>query len=298
MTKSQFLKTLRAKLQVLEESEIDDIIKEYQDHIDSKVKDGKTEAEAIQDFGDLDELVKEILSAYKISGDYVKERSSIEKFINKIVDQLVAFFQDFSKMVSSQKGENIVRLIFKILLILLFVWILRLPFYLIEQIGRGILHIFPDGLYHLLSNLWIVFARFAYIIVSLLTLYVMIRRVIEEEREPMPSSSKQKPLSNEDREEKKEKAVKKVPKEKEKMNLTIVFQPFFVLLKILVVIISLPVWMVVIGLAILLGVLICFCFQGVYLVSVICMTVGGLLTASALLGIIYHLTFHKGGIRE
>ena len=65
MTKKQFLSTLKNKLHILNDKEIEDILKEYEDHIDLKVKDGLTEEEAIQDFGDIDQLAKEILSAYQ-----------------------------------------------------------------------------------------------------------------------------------------------------------------------------------------------------------------------------------------
>lgn len=44
--------------------------KNTKDILIEKVAKGKTEEEAIKDFGDFDELVKEILSAYKINGDY------------------------------------------------------------------------------------------------------------------------------------------------------------------------------------------------------------------------------------
>ena len=70
MTKKKFLNELEKKLSVLDDSEIQDIMNEYSDIIDEKLKHGKTEKEAIEDFGSLDDLVKEILSAYKINPNY------------------------------------------------------------------------------------------------------------------------------------------------------------------------------------------------------------------------------------
>ena len=67
MTKDEFLRILDRKLQVINERERRDIIDEYRTHIEMKVQEGKTEAEAIEDFGDIDELVNEILDAYKIN---------------------------------------------------------------------------------------------------------------------------------------------------------------------------------------------------------------------------------------
>ncbi|MBS7021215.1 MAG: DUF1700 domain-containing protein, partial [Firmicutes bacterium] len=74
MTKKKFLSELEKKLNVLNESEIKDIINEYSDIIDEKVKHGKTEKEAIEDFGKIEDLAKEILSAYKINPDYKETR--------------------------------------------------------------------------------------------------------------------------------------------------------------------------------------------------------------------------------
>ena len=55
MTKDEFLRILDRKLQVINERERRDIIDEYRTHIEMKVQEGKTEAEAIEDFGDIDE---------------------------------------------------------------------------------------------------------------------------------------------------------------------------------------------------------------------------------------------------
>ena len=70
MTKKEFLKILEKRLAILNEDERKDIINEYRDTISEKVKNGQTEEAAIKDFGDIDELVKELLSAYKLDPDY------------------------------------------------------------------------------------------------------------------------------------------------------------------------------------------------------------------------------------
>ncbi len=88
MNKKVFLEKLKKKLKILNKDELDDIIEEYEDHINEKVASGKTEEEAVKDFGDFDELVKEILSAYKINEDYeesVKEKNVVADFIDTCV---------------------------------------------------------------------------------------------------------------------------------------------------------------------------------------------------------------------
>ncbi len=64
MTKTEFLNFLRNKLAIIEENELNDILNEYEQHIEMKVQnDHVSEEEAIKDFGDIKELVAEILES-------------------------------------------------------------------------------------------------------------------------------------------------------------------------------------------------------------------------------------------
>ena len=61
MDKKTFISELRQALSVLQEDELEDIVSEYEQHIDMKLKNGLTEEEAIADFGSLNELAADIL---------------------------------------------------------------------------------------------------------------------------------------------------------------------------------------------------------------------------------------------
>ena len=52
MNKEEFLNKLRRELDVLEDSEIDDIISEYEGYIEEKVSRGLTEEEAVKELGE------------------------------------------------------------------------------------------------------------------------------------------------------------------------------------------------------------------------------------------------------
>lgn len=78
MKKEEFLTKLKKNLSVLEEKEIQDIVEEYEQHIDMKMKDGMSEEEAIRDFGDLKELTAGILEAYHVKADYQSEKKNID----------------------------------------------------------------------------------------------------------------------------------------------------------------------------------------------------------------------------
>lgn len=82
MNKTEFLNELRTNVTMLEDDEQNDIINEYSQHIDMKVQDGMTEAEAIDDFGPLDELVGEILAAYHVKAPEKSTPSTASSFID------------------------------------------------------------------------------------------------------------------------------------------------------------------------------------------------------------------------
>lgn len=70
MDKTEFLTELKRYLSVLDEREQKDILDEYAQHIDMKIQRGMSEAEAIGDFGSVEELAAEILEAYHVNPQY------------------------------------------------------------------------------------------------------------------------------------------------------------------------------------------------------------------------------------
>ena len=72
MNKKEFLAALKRALAVLDETELQDIIDEYEQHIDMKTANGLSEEEAIADFGDFKELTAELLEAYHVRADYAE----------------------------------------------------------------------------------------------------------------------------------------------------------------------------------------------------------------------------------
>lgn len=66
MNKNEFLDELSKRIDMLEDSEQQDILDEYAQHIDLRMHSGLSEEDAIKDFGDFDQLVREILGAYHV----------------------------------------------------------------------------------------------------------------------------------------------------------------------------------------------------------------------------------------
>lgn len=78
MSKEEFLRELERKLHVLNEQERRDVLEDYAQHIDLKIKNGQTEAEAVHSLGDPGELAAELLDVYHINSEYASDSHAAE----------------------------------------------------------------------------------------------------------------------------------------------------------------------------------------------------------------------------
>lgn len=123
MLKSEFLDLLNQKLSLINDKEKEDIILEYGTYIDDKIASGVSEEEAVAGFGDVDELAREILSAYKINTDSMDPLSSkADKTIDKVYAKLEGMF---SKLGNFSMNE-IFHIIFDAFVLVLILWIGKL----------------------------------------------------------------------------------------------------------------------------------------------------------------------------
>lgn len=179
MTKEEFKIYLEKKLALLDVNERNDVINEYLEHIDNRMSEGKSEEEAIKDFGNLDELVDEILSAYNINqsnSTNSSKKSNLDSTLDSFFDKMSAWLQEFTKL----DVNDVVKLMFDIFTTFLLLFFLKIPFNIVESIGRS----FLDGLFSFdeiglglgLANVWSVFMDLLFIIVAVLTIYKVVMR--------------------------------------------------------------------------------------------------------------------------
>ena len=123
MNKKEFLNKLEKALTILNEKERKDIIDEYKDTIEEKVKHGQTEEEAVEDFGNIDELVSGILDAYKIDPDYNHKEGNLSKFteegeklIKKGANKLADMTREFADNIKDNDAEMNLNLAFEIII--------------------------------------------------------------------------------------------------------------------------------------------------------------------------------------
>ena len=79
MNKAEFLERLDSRIAVLTESERKDILDEYAQHIDMKMAENLSEQEAIEEFGDMDDLAADILEAYHVRADFGRQEEPERK---------------------------------------------------------------------------------------------------------------------------------------------------------------------------------------------------------------------------
>jgi len=305
MKKEEFLKKLEKRLSILNETERKDILDEYSDHIDKKIQSGMTEEEAVKDFGDFETLVKDILSAYKINEEYSKE-GKVENTFNVIVDEMVQFFQRLARTLNHKRGEDLLRIICKFILVLFVIWLLRIPTWIIQELGESIFSVFPGYLDHLLSISWNILIEAFYVIASVLVIYNLVKKMIFEEEEVNEVENKGK-IKEAKTEPVKKATEKKSSKEETRKKViadtdtkpdysSMIVNPILVIVKIFAVLFTLPILVGWVGLMIALGVMIALAIKGIYLVSIFFIMIGLILMATAVLGIIYRVVLK--GVKE
>ena len=164
MLKSEFLELLNQKLSLINDKEREDIILEYGTYIDDKIANGVSEEEAVAGFGDVDELAKEILSAYKINTDSMDPLSSkADKTIDKVyakVEELFSKLGDFSM-------NQIFHVVFDAFVLVLILWIGKLI--VVDVFCRLILSIlfsFFVG-YHMITEFMLGLCRLLYLCLAI-----------------------------------------------------------------------------------------------------------------------------------
>ena len=295
MNKRKFLKELEKKLVILSDTEKEDILNEYRDIIEEKIKHGKSEEEAVKEFGSIDELSKEILSAYKINPEYQENKSekkdkkefveTTEDFIKKGAKKLSEVTED---VVDSLKEsdiefttEKIFEVIIKVLLVLLGLAILKIPFHLVGELGASIFNIGLEPFHGISEVIWKILVEVIYLIACILILFTIISKYVK------PKSKKQDKIVNEKSSEEEIITKKKVKNDTS-------WVPLVMMLKCFICIVFLfPLWCVNFGLLIAIACIIYILCQGINVVGILILLLGLVLIGFEFCNIIYNLLFKR-----
>lgn len=195
MNKDEFIKKLKKKLEILEDSEIEDIVSEYEGYIEEKVSRGLTEEEAVKELGDFNEIVSDLLAAYK-----VKEPKNVITF-NSIINKISGYLDAFMESLSEKSGKDILKIIIEILLILLFIWICKIPFSIIKDFGWDLFRELSYPISRTFYSIWAFLIELCYVILAVVLFIKIIdkryfksfsEKIIDENVEEIEQNKKSK----------------------------------------------------------------------------------------------------------
>ena len=300
MTKKEFLEKLDKELSILNDKERKDIIEEYKDTIEEKIKHGQNEEEAVKDFGDIEDLVSDILDAYKINPEY--KDTNFDKFtqkgealIKKGAGRLANMTREFANTIKDNDTEKNLNLAFEIIIkifcTLIILAVLTIPFRIFKNLGYSFAETFFSPFSGLIKIILLLLFIALYFGIALLIIVALFKQYFKkdtiEEINPKENTQLKKENKKQDKEEKQVKIIKK--------NGPTIGSVILLIVKIwTVIIILLPLFfldfMAVLGLFIS----IFYWIKGINLLGLTLLLLGVSILCIWFTIIIYNITFSKG----
>lgn len=266
MKKDEFLKKLRKKLDILEETEINDIISEYEGYIDEKINKGATEEDAIKSMGDINELASELLSAYKIKKPLNKEKDSL----NDIVSSIVNIFNQIIDVFANKSFNEIIKFIIELIVIFLIIALFRIPFEIVEDMGRSAIYNLGIGV-SIIGRIWKFILELIYLIFAvILFIKIFESRYLKDVNITQPNKIKKEKNLKETRKQDKltidevKKTEKEVDSKDKKGLIDLLVDICLIFVKFIVFWILLGDAFYIFGMAVVLGIIIYLIIKGVF----------------------------------
>ena len=304
MNKKEFLNKLEKALTILNEKERKDIIDEYKDTIEEKVKHGQTEEEAVEDFGNIDELVSGILDAYKIDPDYNHKEGNLSKFteegeklIKKGANKLADMTREFADNIKDNDAEMNLNLAFEIIIKIFFTLIIlaiiTIPLRFIGSIGFSLAETFFEPFSFIIKIIIFILFIALYLSIGFLIIINLFKQYFKKENKTSESKDKidkQNEIHNLKKNETKAKEVKIIQRTGPTVG-----SVFLLILKIWVIIfILLPLFCIDIFSSLGLILSIFYWIKGINLLGLTLLMLGISLLFIWFTIIIFNLTFSKG----
>ena len=252
MTKDKFLRELEKKLSILSEEERKDTINEYRDIIEEKVKHGKKESEAVKEFGSIDELSKEILNVYKINPDYKSKDfvDGAEELIRKGAKKISEVTDDVVDSIKQSDFEcttsNVFEIILKVIILLIFLAILKIPIYFASELGSSVFRIGVEPFATIFSWIWKGLIEIVYLGICVLLIVKLITDYSKKDKTAKTNSK----VKNTKIEEKTTKENKKVKKNDTFETIVLILVRLFVIFTIIIPLVFVA-FLFIVGLVIL-----------------------------------------------
>ncbi|MBQ7902672.1 MAG: DUF1700 domain-containing protein [Oscillospiraceae bacterium] len=187
MTRFEFVNRLNGKLYLLSESERRDIIDEYVGHIALKMQEGKTEAEAIKDFGDIDELARDILAAYHIDSSKIADKT-----LDIYVKQIVEYISTAAEKLLSFSTPQLARIFVEFIILLVILNVIRFPVQLCVNMFTSLFGWLPSIVFMSIHTIVELLANLMVVAISVMFIYRFInKRIINADSDIPPAAQPQ-----------------------------------------------------------------------------------------------------------
>ena len=299
MTKNTFLKKLREKLSNLDEKKLDVIIKKYEKIIDEEVSLGKAEKDVIASLGNIDLIVKLYTEGETTEKEdnNKKEDNSKKETTNEetktttdsVINSILKYIDETFKNINEKLAK-------RILLILCFVAVgifglafLNIPFQLIDLAGTGIFSLIFDDYYFfkVVSSFWSFSIGICYVVLVIWLIIHYINQIAYRYTDLGIKPIRKNTSKVED-------TIKKV--EEIKVNTNSPFEIVYLILKIFIILLTIPFIMAEVGLFIALFFVVTLIIGGVALFGPATMLLGMIILIATMLDLIY-ASISKGGIK-
>lgn len=292
MTKKTFLKKLETKLVGLDEKAINRILKKYEKIIDDEMASGKDEKDVIAALGDIDLIAK--IYTDKSDDDEVKKdkekvASEDKAPINKWIDTVLKGIDNTFNNVDDQLAKRVLLILCFIFVASILAAIVHIPFKILEVIGISILSIIFNHhfLYQITTTMWVIGLNICYAILIIWFIVQFVQAIISKYSDKEYLKTIKKEVKNESKEE-------KVTRKNNDTSLNGLFDVVFVILKVFIIILTIPFLMTVAGLVIALLFVITLITQGVAIIGLALLLLGLILLFGSLLDIIYTSLSKRG----
>lgn len=284
MKKEEFLSLLREKISILKKEEQDDIINEYEEHIEEKLKKKKKEEKIIEELGNVDDIAKEILDAYKINDEYTNKKSGLNFLdtCNKVINKIVEKF-------SHKSFGEIIKFILEILVIILLIAILKLPFLLIESLGSNMFNSLFSPVGNVLEQIWTFLIELCYLVVAFFVFINIfkVRYLSDDDVKDIKKSVKKNTIS------KKTEVVVNKPVKEQVNAINTGASILYSFLKVILVMMGIPFIFSLIFLLVSLGIIIFVGFESNFFFGLLLCDLSLIIGNLWLLDIIYKIIFDK-----
>lgn len=162
LNQEEFIKKLKDKLDILTPEALEEEIKIYESDIESKKTQNLAEEDIIKSFGSLESIEKRILKKHGINPEKVMKK---ESFIYKKFEELFQVIHRVVDIMSKNDFKENVKIIFDLLILIIFICLIKIPFILVQNLGDSLLS-YIDIPY--ISDIWGLIVDLIYIIIAVI----------------------------------------------------------------------------------------------------------------------------------